>query len=323
MANNTILVLPDVYDLSNAPNLASAPSEAALPAVLLEILRLNETQTYVGVPIRAKGRTLGVMSVFGLSLATFSAEDIALLAAIADHVGGAVENSQLRQKAEQAAVVEERQRLARDLHDSVTQSLYSLVLFSAAGRDALDPESLRENDELPAVIESPGVESARTFLRRLADVSQQALKELRLLIFELRPLALQKEGLISALRSRLERVEQRSQMRAVLLADQAGSLPAELENGLYGIAQEALNNTLKHSHASLVTVRYEVGPDKIELEVSDNGCGFDDELAITTTGFGLTSMRERAEAMGGELAVRSEVGQGTSILVTLPRAQHL
>ena len=128
--------------------------------------------------------------------------------------------------------------------------------------------------------------------------------------------------MISALRSRLETVEQRSEMRAVLLAEQAGSLPAELENGLYGIAQEALNNTLRHARASLVTVRYAVGPEVIEMEISDNGCGFDSDSPVTSMGFGLASMRERAAELGGELTVRSEIGRGTSVVVTLARAKH-
>jgi signal transduction histidine kinase len=323
--HNSILVVPDVFEpASAAPNAeAAAPGEKEtrqMSPVLFKHLRESAACTYVGVPVHAKGRALGVMSVFGRSMATFSPEDIALLAAIADHLGGAVENSQLRQKAEQAAVVEERQRLARDLHDSVTQSLYSLVLFASAGREALDPAYMRENGEDDVVSESPSVEAARRMLNRLTEVSQQALKELRLLIFELRPLALQKEGLTSALRSRLETVEQRAGMRAVLLADHAASLPAEIESGLYGIAQEALNNTLKHAQASQVTARFEVWPDRVELEISDNGRGFSFDPDAAGVGFGLASMRERALALGGELSVRSEAGRGTSILVHLKRA---
>ncbi len=127
----------------------------------------------VSVPVRAKGRILGVLSAAGrIRLGRFSAEDIALLVAISDHVGGAVERARLRQRAEEAAVIEERQRLARDLHDSVTQSLYSLVLFAEAGKDALHADNQ---------------ERASSHLERLRDTAQQALKEMRLLIYELRP----------------------------------------------------------------------------------------------------------------------------------------
>jgi signal transduction histidine kinase len=152
---------------------------------------------------------------------------------------------------------------------------------------------------------------------RLSETSQQALKELRLLIYELRPLALLTEGLSGALHNRLALVEQRSGMRTQLLVDHARELPPAMETGLYGIAQEALNNVLKHAHASQVTVRFEVWPDRVELEVSDNGRGFLINPGEPGGGFGLASMRERAAALGGTLAVRSEIERGTSILVSL------
>lgn len=295
------------------------PAEHPLPESLTAVLRARNAGAYVGVPIHAKGRVLGVMSVFGESLASFSAEDIALLAAIADHVGGAVENAQLRMKAEEAAVMEERQRLARDLHDSVTQALYSQVLFAQAGRDALDPAVLAEDGEQETVGASQNVARARTMFDRLGESAQQALKELRLLIYELRPQALLSEGLTGALRQRLETVEQRAGVRAQLLSEHAAELPPEMETGLYGIAQEALNNVLKHARASQVTVRFEVWPERVELEVSDNGCGFLINPTQPSGGIGLASMRERAAALGGTLAVRSEIDRGTSILVTLKR----
>lgn len=341
---NNILVLPDVteqplpaaarIEQGTAPDPADHPNNSPslepvqanqpnrmLPPQLLAILCEQSAVAYVGVPIHAKGRALGVMSVFGESLASFSAEDIALLAAIADHVGGAVENAQLRKKAEDAAVMEERQRLARDLHDSVTQSLYSLVLFSQAGRDALAPAVLAEDGETDTVGASLNVARALTLLSRVGETSQQALKELRLLIYELRPLALPTDGLTGALRNRLETVEQRAGVRPMLLAEHAGDLPPEIESGLYGIAQEALNNVVKHARANEVTVRFEVWPERVELEISDNGRGFLIDPVHPGGGIGLASMRERAAAMGGTLAVRSEIERGTSILVSLKREE--
>lgn len=287
------------------------PETTSYPPVLAQQLAAVNAQAYVGVPVHAKGRTLGAVSVFGKSLAHFSAEDIALLAAIADHAGGAVENSQLRLKAEQAAVMDERQRLSRDLHDSVTQSLYSLVLFSEAARDALYADGPLTNQQ---------IDKARSYLERLRDTSQQALRELRLLIYELRPLALEKEGLIGALRNRLEAVEYRAGLEYRLEVENVAELPGHVEVGLYGIAQEALNNVLKHSNATRVTVRFDAGFDQVELEVSDNGRGFLIEAEQPpSSGFGLASMRERAAALGGTLTIRSEIGRGTSILATLKR----
>jgi signal transduction histidine kinase/PAS domain-containing protein len=311
LARGGILVLPDCADLP-----ADVSQEAALSPALLNLLSERSARAYVGVPVTTKGRLLGVISSFGESLAAFSSEDIALLAAIADHAGVAVENTLLRQKAEEAAVMDERQRLARDLHDSVTQLLYSQVLFSQAGRDALST-AIDPDGAAPPTPED--VERARSHLERLLETSQQALKELRLLIYELRPLALQKEGLCGALRNRLETVEQRAGVKAILIADNGVELPPAVEAGLYGIAQEALNNVLKHARASMVTVRYEILPEQIELEISDNGSGFVLDPAEEGGGFGLTSMHERAAALGGTLSMRSEVGRGTSILVTLNR----
>ena len=303
------------------PEGSQQPDVSPCPPELERVLHALGAPAYVGVPVHAKGRTLGVLSVYGESLARFSAEDIALLAAIADHVGGAVENAQLRQKAEDGAVMEERQRLARDLHDSVTQTLYSMVLFAEAGRDALAPDE--EEDDLPLDPDFSGqqVERARGFLERLRETSRQALKELRLLIYELRPLVLQKEGLVGALRDRLETVERRAGVRSMLKADDGIQLPPRVEAGLYGIAQEALNNVLKHAQANQVTVRVEMGFDQLELEIGDDGCGFVYQ-PNRSGGIGLASMHERTAALGGTLSIRSEMGRGTSVLVTLKRETY-
>jgi signal transduction histidine kinase len=260
----------------------------------------------VGVPVRAKGRVQGVLSVLDETLGHLSAEDIALLAAIADHVGGAVERSRLRRRAEQAAVIEERQRLARDLHDSVTQTLYSLVLFAEAGKDAL---------------QAGNMERTGSHLVRLRDTAQQALKEMRLLIYELRPLALQSEGLVGALRHRLETVEQRAGIEAHLEVETLAPLPERVEAGLYGIAQEALNNVLKHARATQVTVRLSAGTQSVDLEIIDNGRGFPGGDRLEG-GIGLTSMRERARALGGTVSIRSETGRGASVLVTIRQEEY-
>lgn len=256
----------------------------------------------VSVPVRAKGRILGVLSVLVESIGRFSAEDIALLVAISDHVGGAVERARLRLRAEEAAVIEERQRLARDLHDSVTQSLYSLVLFAEAGNDAL---------------KAGNHERAVSHLDRLRDTAQQALKEMRLLIYELRPMALQSEGLVGALRNRMEAVERRAGIDARLVVENLAPLPDRVEAGLYGIAQEALNNVIKHAHATHLTLRLNADPHSIEMEISDNGQGMAETMAVPEGGIGLSSMRERARALGGELSITSTPGEGTSVLVKI------
>lgn len=260
------------------------------------------SQAYVGAPIRAKGRVLGVLSVIGETGRQFKVEEVTLLASIADEVGVAVENARLYQQAEQLAVMKERERLARELHDSVTQSLYSLTLFAEAGRD---------------LVRDGELERVEGYLTRLGEIAQQALKEMRLLVYQLRPLALQREGLVGALQQRLDAVEGRVGVEARLLAEKSIELPATVEEGLYRIAQEALNNALKHAAATSVTVYIRAEDERVELEVIDDGQGFDPDTVSDRGGMGLTSMRQRAEKLGGSLTVLSAPGEGTRVKVSV------
>ena len=265
-------------------------------------LPVSGSQAYVGAPIRTKGQVLGVLSVVGETGRQFKAEEVTLLASIADEVGVAVENARLYQQAEQLAVMKERERLARELHDSVTQSLYSLTLFAEAGRD------LAKDGEL---------ERVESYLTRLGEIAQQALKEMRLLVYQLRPLALQIEGLVGALQQRLDAVEGRIGVKARLLTEGLVELPAPVEEGLYRIAQEALNNALKHAAATSVTVYIRTEDERVELEVVDDGQGFDPDAVSDRGGMGLASMRQRAEKLGGSLTVLSVPGEGTRVKVSV------
>jgi len=256
---------------------------------------------YIGVPVHAKGKALGVLSVLVEQIHKYSAEDVALLVAVADQVGSAAESARLRQQAELAAVGEERQRLARELHDSVTQSLYSLMLFAAAGRDATGDADL---------------ERVGRYFDRLSDTAQQALREMRLLIYELRPTVLQEEGLVGALRRRLEVVEKRAGLETDFIVDELPELPVALETGLYNIAQEALNNVIKHSGATQIVLRLGNEASLIHLTVKDNGAGFS-PFAVSR-GIGLSSMQERAARLGGVLQIESSAGRGTLVHAKIP-----
>jgi signal transduction histidine kinase len=194
--------------------------------------------------------------------------------------------------------VKERERLARELHDSVTQSLYSVTLLSEAGRQ------LAEAGDLVRI---------GGYLERLGEISQQALREMRLLVYELRPLVLRREGLAGALQQRLDAVEKRAGVDARLLVEGEGELPSPVEEALYRIAQEALNNALKHASANNVTVYVRSRDGLVELEVVDDGVGFDLSAVEERGGLGLTSMRERAEKIGGKLDIISAPGKGTRV----------
>jgi signal transduction histidine kinase len=258
--------------------------------------------TYAGAPMRARGRVLGVLSVVRAAKRSFGAEEVKLLASIADEVGVAVENARLYQQAEQLAVMRERERLARELHDSVTQSLYSLTLLAEAGG---------------RLVKVGDLEKVKGYLARLAEIGQQALKEMRLLVYELRPLALRREGLAGALRQRLDAVERRAGVEARLLTEGEVELPAPVEEGLYRIAQEALNNALKHAAPTSVRVCLRAVDERVELEVVDDGTGFDPQIVGESGGMGLVSMRERAEKLGGSLTILSKPGEGTSVKVSV------
>lgn len=258
-----------------------------------------------GVPMRARGEILGVLCVFCSKRDEFAESDIALLGSIADQVGGAVENARLRLRAEQGAVMLERDRLARELHDSVTQALYSLTLFAEAALD-------RTRDQQMNVVQQ--------HLEDIELTAHQALKEMRLLLYELRSTPLVPEGLMEALRHRLDAVETRAGVQARLIAGSLENLPSEAEDGLYRIAQEALNNVLKHSEASTVSVEFWNDPDFIFMEISDDGCGFDRDAVLQRGGMGLSTMRERAEFLDGVLTIASEPGQGTRVLVKIEKA---
>ena len=226
-----------------------------------------------------------------------------MLTSIADQIGVAVENARLYQQSRQLAVMEERQRLARDLHDSVTQSLYSLVLFAETGRRANYASE---------------TEAIDGYFAQLSTTAQNALKEMRLLVHELRPLTLEQDGLIQTLQKRLDTVERRAGVKAHLLADVLIELPLDIENELYHIIQEALNNALKHAAATSITVKIQSIASQVQVEIMDNGLGFDAE-AVGLGGIGLVSMRERAEKLGSVLQVVSGPNQGTTIGITIER----
>jgi signal transduction histidine kinase len=233
----------------------------------------------------------------------FTEEEVGLAVAFADQAALAIENSRLSQQAREAAVLEERGRLARELHDSVTQSLYSLTLLAEGWKRLAKAGRLEDTDDP---------------LGELGEIAQQALKEMRLMVHELRPPALEEEGLLGALHHRLAAVEKRAGVEARLMAEDVVELPPPVEEGLYRIAVEALNNALKHAAATRVTVNLRVGGETIELCVEDNGHGFDLKTVDESRGMGLASMKERAEKLGGRTILYSSPGGGTSVVTTIP-----
>lgn len=210
----------------------------------------------------------------------------------------------LRQSELEKAVTAERSRLARELHDSVTQSLHSATLMAEAGQ---------------RLAGAGDNERARGYLIRLGEISQQALKEMRLLVYELRPLALRGVGLVGALQQRLDAVERRSGLEVQLSSEDDLELPRNIEEELFRISMEALNNALKHANPTTVTVTLQKVESRatpcIELAISDDGVGFDPESKKDVGGLGLISMQQRIENLGGKLDIISTPGEGTQVKV--------
>lgn len=213
------------------------------------------------------------------------------------------ENARLREQAAQAAVAAERLRLARDLHDSVSQALYSQTLYAEAAIRQLAHQN---------------IERTADHLQQIKEMAQQALREMRLLIFELRPSPLTENGLAAALRYRLETVESRAGIDASLDVHGDAPIPPEAETSLYWIAQEALNNALKHAQATQLRLRLWAEAARIGLRIEDDGIGFDPAGGPESNGFGLTGMQERCDQLGWRLQIHSAPGAGTTIHVEVP-----
>ena len=293
--STTAGVLAEVIARGEPVLIPDITTDARLPAFAPR----HEPLTLIAAPLRADGQVVGILSILRAAGHTFTLDEVALLAAIADQVGIAVKNDRLRRLAQRAMVFAERQRLARDLHDSVIQSLYGLLMLSETEQARL------------AAGERDTVEHT---LARLTATMRQAIKEMRLFIYQLRPPQLDELGLRGALQHRLAAVEGRAGVETQLSVDTALALPAAVEQALYQIAQEALNNVLKHARATIVTVRLRGEEARAILEIADNGCGFD-VRAVRAGGLGLTSMRERAAQLDAALEINSALGAGTRVTV--------
>jgi len=208
----------------------------------------------------------------------------------------------LRHSEMEKAVADERNRLARDLHDSVTQSLFAMTLYADAAARLLSSEQ---------------VAPAAGNVNKLRQTAREALSEMRLLVFELRPLVLEQEGLVAALEARLEAVETRAGLETELVVEGESHLSAGIEDALYRVAQESLNNALKHARAEnvIVRLRFLEQPECVILEITDDGVGFDTAVIPEHGGLGLPGMVERVEKVEGQLSVSSKLGAGTTVTV--------
>jgi PAS domain S-box-containing protein len=273
-------------------------------AVYAHLARLYERySTFLAVPLVVKGEIYGAIVQYYAELRTFSREEIEVTVSFSEQAALAIENARLRAQAGQMTVVAERSRLARDLHDSVTQTLFSTSLIA---------------DALPRLWEIDRDEALRR-LDELRELTRGALAEMRALLMELRPATLTEVPLSELLRRLAEAITRRKHVPVTLVVEGQARLAPDVQIALYRIAQEALNNVARHANASQAAVYLSFRPDQIELGIRDDGLGFDPTcLALEQLGLGI--MRERAESIGAALRIVSGPGSGTQITITCPRA---
>jgi signal transduction histidine kinase len=253
----------------------------------------------VRVPLVARGQLLGAFYLGGYSQRPVTPEELSLLKAIGGQIGVAMETARLHVQAGEMAVTAERNRLARELHDAVTQTLFSASLIA---------------EVLPKLWQrNPG--EAQRSTEELRQLTRGALAEMRTLLLELRPSALTEASLGDLLRQLGDAVTGRARLPVQMHIAGDRPLPPDVQVAFYRIAQEALNNAVKHARASQLSMELLLDPLPVRMTIGDDGCGFDP--AHTSPGhLGLEIMRERAAAIGAELAVETTLEQGTRVRVT-------
>jgi signal transduction histidine kinase len=264
-----------------------------------------QMRSFLGVPIMARGSVIAAFYLTDKEGADeFADEDERLIEMLAAHAAVAIENARLLERSRELSIVEERNRLARELHDSVSQKLFGLVLGAESAGTLLDRDP----------------EAAAGEVARIGELAQEALGELRGLIFELRPASLEDEGLAATLRKQVDMLERVHGRSIELRIAGAAHCAPENESEVLRVAQEALNNALRHAEAERIELRMEARDGRLIVTVADDGIGFDPEdRGLRARRLGLTSMEERARALGGNLAVVSAPGEGTTVTLEVPR----
>ncbi|MCH7699320.1 MAG: GAF domain-containing sensor histidine kinase [Chloroflexi bacterium] len=260
--------------------------------------------SFLGVPIASKGNVIGAFYLTDKEHASeFTQADQEAIVLLAAHAAIAIENARLYEQTRELSVVAERNRLARDLHDSVSQTLFSMTLTAEAALTAMDNDA----------------ETARSEVENLRDLSRAALQEMRSLIFELRPAELESDGLVATLEKHVDVLRRIGHVEIAIRAPEYSPQAPAVERTVFRIIQESLNNVMKHSEAKRVDVEIAARNDTLRVSITDDGVGFDlTDPQIRTRRLGITSMEERAEELGGELRIETSQGQGTRIELELP-----
>ncbi|MBW8799441.1 MAG: GAF domain-containing sensor histidine kinase [Streptomyces sp.] len=268
-----------------------------------------EMSDFLGLPIRDGEEVIGALFLANKNCEKseggcgFTAEDEELLSILAQHAAIALTNARLYERSRELTIAEERSRLAHELHDAVSQKLFSLRLTAQAAAALVDRDPARAKGEL----------------QQVAVLAAEAVDELRAAVVELRPAALDEDGLLATLRTQVQVLDRAHTARVTFAAAGFRALPAAQEEALLRVAQEALHNALRHSGAEQVDVTVNRRGGGAVLRVTDDGSGFDPHLTRRAgRHLGLVSMRDRASGVGGTLTVESAPGKGTTIEMEVP-----
>ena len=252
-------------------------------------------------PMQVSGKMIGALVLCRLQASLFSADEALLVSGIANQIGVGVMKYYYQKEVEKAHVREERQILAANLHDSVLQTLYGVATFSDAAKRRL---------------EKGDIEEGMALVDRIDEETRSALKEFRLLIYNLRPPELEKTGLVGAIKQRLISVENRTGLKyGFNISGEMPALRSDAEENLYLIVQEALNNTMRHAHASQVSVDIKAANGQFSMRIKDDGCGFDPDN-VKPGCMGLVNISDRVASLGGTLKISSTPGNGTCLELT-------
>jgi PAS domain S-box-containing protein len=296
-----VLILEDV---NREPPLSYAFKVAG---ITLSPSIFYRSRSWIGIPLILRNRVTGLLSLTHEEPGYYTETHARLAQAITNQIAIAIENARLYEQAQDLATLEERNRIARELHDSVSQLLYGISLYSTAASRSIS------KDNVDRVLKN---------LIEIKDNALQALQEMRLLILELDPPLLQKYGLVAALRASLESIESRAGLETVLKTDGVSRLPSTIEPDLYRIAMEALNNLVRYARAKKVMVELQIVSDWVIMDIRDNGVGFEVEFVENSGGMGIHNMKQRAQRLGGRLDISSGPGAGTHIKAEIPLQGH-
>jgi len=277
--------------------------DARLEPEFREYLKRHRCQRFMAVPMFVSGELRGFIGIHHSEKGVYRADEIELAQALAHHVMMAAHGQELVKQQREAAILKERTRMARDIHDTLAQGFTGVIIQMEAAEEAL----LEEDSE-----------HAVGHVRRARGLARDSLGEARRSVHALRPQALEKAAFADALQAIIENTAAGTALQTEFqIIGKPHDLSPAVEENLLHIGQEALTNALKHAHATKFNARVSFDSDAIQLELRDNGDGFDVD-GINGGGIGLIGMKERADQIGATVKVTSEPGKGTKITAVSP-----